>query len=206
MKDYTFGDRPGVFAPLLGNGIFTQEGEAWKHSRELLRKQFVRTQYQNMKQFSEHVDDLIALLPFDGVVDLQPLFFDFTLDITTVLLLGQSVHSLKPDITDKAGHKAFAKNFNIAQKGLARRFRLAPWHFFYSPPEFRRACSQVHQFVEGYIKDLNLREKNKHADESDGFINQVAQEYETIEDLRDQLLNVLLAGRDTSACCLSWTM
>ncbi|KAL2022262.1 hypothetical protein VTK56DRAFT_5872 [Thermocarpiscus australiensis] len=44
FKDYGFGCRPAVFAPLLGNGIFTQEGAAWKHSRELLRKQFVRAQ------------------------------------------------------------------------------------------------------------------------------------------------------------------
>lgn len=28
FKDYGFGCRPDVFAPLLGNGIFTQEGEA----------------------------------------------------------------------------------------------------------------------------------------------------------------------------------
>lgn len=27
-----------------------------------------------------------------------------------------------------------------------------------------------------------------------------------MEELRDQLLNVLLAGRDTTACCLSWTL
>ena len=36
--DYGFGDRHGVFSPLLSNGIFTQDGLAWKHSRELLRK------------------------------------------------------------------------------------------------------------------------------------------------------------------------
>jgi len=159
-----------------------------------------------MKQFSEHVDNLLEHLPEDGVIDLQPLFFNFTLDITTALLLGQSVHSLKSDISDKAENTAFAENFNIAQKGLARRFRLAPWHFFYSPPEFRRACSQVHQFVESYIEDLNLHDKNLDEQESHGFINQVAKESATNEDLRNQLLNVLLAGRDTSACCLSWTM
>lgn len=28
FKDYGFGCRPAVFAPLLGNGIFTQEGQA----------------------------------------------------------------------------------------------------------------------------------------------------------------------------------
>ena len=36
--------------------------------------------------------------------------------------------------------------------------------------------------------------------------DQVAMESVSDEDLRDQLVNVLLAGRDTTACCLSWTL
>src|SRR5438045_1057848 len=99
--DYGFGARPDIFAPLLGNGIFTQEGTAWKHSRELLRKQFVRTQYQNLDNFREHVENLIARLPAEGgVIDLQPLFFSLTLDTTTALLLGRSVYSLKAQTAD----------------------------------------------------------------------------------------------------------
>lgn len=96
--DYGFGVRADVFAPLLRNGIFSQEGSAWKHSRELLRKQFIRTQYQNLNRFREHIDNLIERLPKDGVIDLQPLFFDFTLDTSTATLLGRSVYSLRADI------------------------------------------------------------------------------------------------------------
>jgi cytochrome P450 len=206
--DYGFGARRSVFSPLLGNGIFTQEGPAWKHSRELLRKQFIRTQYQNLDHFQEHVNNLITRLPVEGgVVDLQPLFFSLTLDTTTALLLGRSVHSLRADDTDDAENIDFAESFNVAQEGLAKRFRIAPWHFFYNPPEFQRACSTVHRFVESYIQERNVQhQENINTEESYGFINQVAEESATNEDLRDQLLNVLLAGRDTTACCLSWTL
>jgi cytochrome P450 len=205
--DYGFGVRREVFAPLLGNGIFAQEGPAWKHSRELLRKQFVRTQYQNLDHFREHVDNLMAHLPVDGVIDLQPLFFNLTLDTTTALLLGRSVYSLRANIDQDNENRLFAESFTIAQEGLAKRFRIAPWHFLYNPPKFRRACSNVHRFVERYIRDRDLQtEKNSAGKESYGFIDQVAQESVSNEDLRDQLLNVLLAGRDTTACCLSWTL
>ena len=34
------------------------------------------------------------------------------------------------------------------------------------------------------------------------FIDQIAQEAESQKMIRDQLLNILLAGRDTTACCL----
>ena len=44
--------------------------------------------------------------------------------------------------------KASAENFEVAQGGLAKRFRPAPWQFVYSPPIFRRACAEVHRFVD----------------------------------------------------------
>jgi len=191
---------------LLGHGIFTQEGSAWKHSKELLRKQFVQMQYKNLDDFFEHVDNFLACLPTSmGTVDLQPLFFKLTLDTTATLLFGQSVYSLKEGTDTK--FSAFAERFDIAQGGLAKRFRLAPWHFFYRPHKFRQACSKVHQFVESYIEDRNLTGRDeKNGSTSKSFIDQLAQESSSKEALRDQLLNILLAGRDTTACCLSWTV
>ncbi|KAK3297985.1 cytochrome P450 [Chaetomium fimeti] len=210
FKDYGFGCRPSVFAPLLGNGIFTQEGAAWKHSRELLRKQFVRAQYQDLRYFHEHVGNLIDRMPADGDVDLQPLFFDLTMDVATELLFGRSVYSLRAGVDQAAENREFAESFNVAQEGLAKRFRLAPFHAVYNPASFREACRNVHRFVERYIREQKLMEKRaadaeKGEDSASWFIQQVAEESASETELRDQLLNVLLAGRDTSACCLSWT-
>ena len=129
------------------------------------------------------------------------------MDVATALLFGRSVYSLKAGEAYDQENRLFAESFNIAQEGLAKRFRIAPWHFLYNPPEFRCACSIVHRFVEGYIQERNqLRENNINTERLYGFLNQVEEESVTNEDLRDQLLNVLLAGRDTAACCLSWTL
>ncbi len=138
---------------------------------------------------------------------MQPLFFKLTLDTTTTLLLGRSVGSLKAGDLDDAGNRTFAENFDTAQRGLAKRFRLAPWHFLYSPPQFRRSCSIVHRFVDDYISERGVdKEKGSDQESSESFIDRLAQESDSHEMLRDQLLNILLAGRDTTACCLSWTM
>lgn len=173
-----------------------------------MRKQFARIQYQNLDRFQRHVDDLIACLPAtEGVTDLQPLFFSLTLDTTTALLLGKSTCSLRADQSGDAENRTFAESFNIAQEGLAKRFRIAPWHFLYNPPEFRRACANVHRFVENYIQERELVQKEKDSTgKSSGFIDQIASESASVKDLRSQLLNVLLAGRDTTACCLSWSL
>jgi cytochrome P450 len=61
--------------------------------------------------------------------------------------------------------------------------------------------------MEGYIRDRALQHQTDvDKGKSYGFIDQVAEESASNEALRDQLLNVLLAGRDTTACCLSWTL
>lgn len=211
FNDYGFGCRPAVFAPLLGNGIFTQEGAAWRHSRELLRKQFVRAQYQDLGRFQDHVGNLIDSIPADGDVDLQPLFFNLTLDVATELLFGRSVYSLRAGVDQAEENREFAESFNVAQEGLAKRFRLAPFHFLYNPTAFRKACRNVHRFVEQYIREQGFMERGsgngkKEEHSASWFIRQLAEESASEQDLGDQLLNVLLAGRDTTACCLSWTL
>lgn len=199
--------RQQIFAPLLGHGIFTQEGAAWKHSRELLRKQFARAQYQNLHHFQEHVDNLLARIPESGVVDLQPLFFSLTLDTTTALLLGRSVYSLRADIDQDTENKLFSESFTVAQEGLAKRYRIAPWHFLYNPSKFRRACTDVHRYVERYIEERDFSHRKSGEEQGSlGFIDQVALESRSTTELRDQIINVLLAGRDATACCMSWTL
>lgn len=166
----------------------------------------MRVQSQNLSHFHEHVDNLIKQLPPNEVVDLQPLFMDLTLDIATALLFGRSVYALRDGIDQDKENKIFSESFNIAQEGIAKRFRIAPWQFLYNPPAFRKACHNVHRFVNNYIDNLNLGNAKTETEKRYGFIKQVAKECRDTNELRDQLLNVLLAGRDTTACCLSWTL
>jgi hypothetical protein len=36
--DWALGNSRDALLPMIGNGIFTQDGHAWKHSRETLRR------------------------------------------------------------------------------------------------------------------------------------------------------------------------
>ena len=116
------------------------------------------------------------------------------------------MYSLRAGIDQDSENRLFGKSFNIAQGGLAKRFRIAPWHFLYNPPEFGKACANVHRYVERYIEELDLEGNETGDNQTREFIKQVAKESASTKDLRDQLLNVLLAGRDSTACCLSWTL
>lgn len=89
-------ERINSMSEYLGMGIFTSEGPAWKHSREMLRPCFERSAVADVALFEKHVQRLFALLPGDGEeIDLQPLLHELTLDIATEFLFGKSTGSLE---------------------------------------------------------------------------------------------------------------
>lgn len=192
---------------MFGDGIFTQEGEAWKHSRELLRPQLVHRQYEDLAVFSEPIEDLLSELPPNGgTVDLQPLFFRFTLDVTTAFLFGESIHSLWP--TDNSQEQTFAAAFDLAQKYVAKRFRLLDLYWLIGGSKFREACRKVHAFADQVIEQ-NLSASSSTDDPTDTryvFLKSVAEACPDRLALRGQIINILTAGRDTTACLLSWTL
>ena len=200
------GPRRDIMFPLFGDGIFTQEGEAWKHSRETLRPHFHFKQYADLEVFRQSVDDLIDIIPQKGgVVDLQPLFFRLTLDTTTAYLFGQSVQSLKAP--ESAGEDTFAASFNLAQEYVAMRFRLQGLYWLVGGKGFRNACRCVHNFTDRIIdRNLSLESKDTADDKHYIFLRTLGASIPNRDALRKQIINILVAGRDTTACLLSWTL
>lgn len=191
---------------MFGDGIYTQEDEAWKRSRVMLRPQLVHRQYDDLKVFDEPMEDLFNGLPQSGgVVDLQPVFFRLTLDVTTAFLFGGSVRSLQ---SSKGSQElTFAAAFDIAQSYVVKRFRLLDLYWLISGRKFRDACRQVNSFADQVI-DANIRGVSDD-DEDMGryvFLRTVARPFPDRAALRGHIVNILVAGRDTTACLLSWTL
>lgn len=205
------GLRRRIFFPLLGDGIFTQEGQSWKHSRQLLRPQFAWRQYWDLEIFEYHVNHLLNLLNQNsGEVDLQPLFFRLTLDTTTEFLFGKSANSLKE--RDSPGVAKFAEEFDCAQNYVVQRFRLTDLYWLIGGPNFQRSCASVHRFLDEIIETRDNKDhQSMGAKRRYVFLDSIAKELKeeklkSRETLRAQLVNVLLAGRDTTACLLTWTL
>jgi len=205
FKDFGMGPRRAITFPMFGDGIFTQEGVEWKHSRDMLRPQLQHRQYENLEVFRVAVDDLVRLVrESKGPIDLQPLFFRLTLDTTTAFLFGESIRSL---ITPEAvGERTFATAFNTAQQWVTKRFRLLDLYWMINPSEFRQACRDVHEFADQII-DRNLSSNRSEPTDSGKyvFLDTVAENTSDRTALRGQIINLLAAGRDTTACLLSWT-
>ncbi|KAF2671649.1 cytochrome P450 52A12 [Microthyrium microscopicum] len=241
FKDFALGEnRSGGFAPLLGVGIFTSDGDQWAHSRALLRPQFSRDQVADLSTEERHVQTLIKVIdnhPIDPdtgktkPIDLLPLFFNLTLDTATEFLFGDSADSqltllpdgLKPNDL-KPKHPVnidFAVAFDKSQRIIAFCSRLGPlwWLGHIFCPSLKPLTRQVHEYVDYYVRlaldtpiNNNPEDKprndtpfnDKLNDERYVFLRALALTTRDPIELRSQLLNVLLAGRDTTASLLGW--
>lgn len=185
---------------MFGDGIFTQEGAAWKRSRELLRPPLQHKHYESLEVFKQSVDDLFEIVSSkSGVVDLQPLFFRLTLDVTTKFLFGESVESLRgPRSTNE---HSFGEAFNTAQEIVTQRFRYPDFYWIIGGSRFRNACKDVHRFADAII-DRNL---SHGSGKGRIFLDAVAESTADHAALRGQIISLLEAGRDTTACLLTWT-
>lgn len=225
FDDFCLGDRRiGNVMPLLGNGIFTQDGKAWEHSRAMMRPQFAREQISNLDLEERHVHNLMRALPvgeegWSDLVDLQVLFFRLTLDSSTEFLFGESVDSqiaaLSGYTDEKRGRssaldeRVFAHAFDTGQKWLSHRNHFQDWYWLITSKEFRTACKQTHAFVDQFVERAlkeEAKEKELEGGGKEKYVLSKALVAETRDplELRSQLLNILLAGRDTTASHLGW--
>ena len=146
--DYGLGSRSAGLFPLLGKGIFTQDGRPWRHSREVLRKQFARMQYQNLTVFNEHIENLLhelSLAP-TGIVDLQPHFFRFTLSITTDLIFSEPVSTLGDDL-----QTSFGDSSDYVSLISAICVRLADLLRLYNTRKYKEVCAVVNRYADNFV-------------------------------------------------------
>lgn len=174
------------------------------------------------------MSNLLNLIPRTGsTIDLQDLFFRMvptcitlphvytladkrekqTIDSATEFLFGESVHTLAPH--QSAAAASFAADFIGAQGGLAFRIRIGPLNKFHRSSEFIGAVQRSRAYVDQFVqKAIRLHQSPHHDEFKDtnqhyGFLNELSKWTLDATELTDQLLNILLAGRDTTASLLS---
>lgn len=143
-----------------------------------------------------------------SLVDLQPLFFRLTLDSATEFLFGESVNSQLVDHQPSSDDDvSFAYAFDRAQYTLSIGARLGPNYRLSHTSEFKRMVKSVHDFVDYFVQKAlaeGASEKKSTDEERYVFLKALAKDTQDPEELRSELLNILLAGRDTTASTLGF--
>ncbi|KAB8303191.1 hypothetical protein EYC80_004638 [Monilinia laxa] len=196
----------------LGDSIFTTDLDQWHDSRQLIRPQFIKDRVSDLDTFERHVQILIKKIKAKGKkwdgsqgqeIDVSDLFFRYTLDAATDFLLGRSVESL-----EEPGE--FANAFGEVQRVQSIIARAGPLNGLVPRKSFYKGLKIINEFVTPFIEDTlrlspeELATKTK-TEEGYTFLHALASYTRDRNVLRDQLVAVLLAGRDTTASTLSWT-
>jgi cytochrome P450 len=159
-----------------------------------------------VKAFEGPINALLATLSSlstGSVVDLRPEFFRFTLSTTTSLIFGEPFAGL-----NSKDHEAFSKNFTYCALVGAMRLRLSNLCYLYTPPKFLWKCWEVKRYATYYVDHAlkDLSENGDEAFERHPFILDLFKDLQNRRLVRDQLMNVLMAGRDTTGCLMSWAL
>ncbi|KAG5419204.1 ALK2 [Candida metapsilosis] len=214
FNDFCLGTRHAHFKPLLGDGIFTLDNQGWKDSRSMLRPQFAREQISHVKMLEPHMQVFFKHVRKNKgkLFDLQELFFRFTVDSSTEFLFGASVDSLKDasigmssESNEVEGKELFAQSFNFSQHYLSSRAAMQGMYWLLNSKKFRESNSNVHRFAQYYVeRALSLSPEELEKQDGYVFLYELAKHTRDPKVLQDQLLNILVAGRDTTAGLLSF--
>ena len=213
FEDWQIGAIRQELVPLIGRGIFTTDGPSWQHSRNLLKPMFTRSMIADITVFEMHVDRFLSLLPYDGTtVDLQPLFFRLTLDITSHVMLGESTDLQVTSAGTPAADFAAAFQGGLSYFGESGEIPI--FGYFYptkARKQFLKDCKFANAYVDKFIdkatdetQDPLFSPKSPGADPNRNILlyDLVSQEVPK-DSIRSEVLNTILAGRDTTASLLS---
>ncbi|THH16082.1 hypothetical protein EW146_g4497 [Bondarzewia mesenterica] len=224
-KGYYWQER---FESFLGNGIFNRDKEEWQAHRTVARPWFSKDRLSDLNLFDRHTTRTIALVTSFAkahtAFDAQDLFGRFTLDTSSEFLFGNCLNTLDgalpvagrakmgpkgSSIDDEFG--TFAWAFEDLQVQTSRRSIVGKlWPLL---ELFNDKTVESNKVVHGYLKGVVGRafkakmESNAEKTSVDRtFLDHLVENTDDAESVRYQVLNMLLAGRDTTAITLTFVI
>ncbi|PFH61854.1 hypothetical protein XA68_16085 [Ophiocordyceps unilateralis] len=202
-------DRKVSMASLLGKGVFTTDGAEWQHSREMLRPSFTRSQVAaRVDALEGHVSRALARIPRDGsTIDLSDVFFRLILDVGSEQLFGEPVGALCEEGEDIFGHaweRAMATCFK--RSAFVPLLEWLPW-----ANTTTKDMKHVFGIVDAHIQKALDRRRLQQLSGKDAsgkrhvFLEELVTRTDDAHRIRTELLNLLAAGRNTTASMLSST-
>ncbi|TFK23190.1 cytochrome P450 monooxygenase pc-1 [Coprinopsis marcescibilis] len=233
FNNYVKGERfQFAVSALLGSGVFNSDGEMWKFHRSMTRPFFSRERVTDLERFDRHTQNALTLLLQTAktgyAVDFQDIMQRLSLDVATDLLFGACVNSLQVSTDDLAlpfnhpnyiegqstRENAFSKAFLDAQIIITERERNGwMWPLFEIFGDKSKApMVAVSKFLDPIIQEAIRKnaertsiDGNKDVEEAETLLDNLVKSTSDHNVLRDQTLNILLAGRDTISAVLTFT-
>ncbi|KAF7982653.1 hypothetical protein HWV62_27101 [Athelia sp. TMB] len=195
----------------------------------MTRPFFSRDRISDFDNFARHADDILSQMKArfrEGyAVDFQDAISRFILDSATEFLFGQDVQSLStglayPHRTEDSRHvgpsEAFSRAVSRSQEALVQRLRSGwVWPLFEVFKDNTAAPMEVvNAYLAPILKDAVEKQESRAAGyddddkigEAETLLSHLVKLTTDKTVLRDEILNILVAGRDTTASTLTFVV
>jgi len=205
------------FEELLGKGIFTTDGEQWRIHRKTSSNLFTKSRLKDQMalSFSESADRLVEkceeLSAGGNSVDMFEMFNRLTLEAFIKIAFGHDMDLIKsaPKVLP------FQKAFDHSQHHMMTRTMSPPWiwklmRFFNILGEAKLKRSVV--VLDDFVKMIISQKQTGEPDQPDLlslYLNEgmrYSKKAPSFQEVKDIVLNFIIAGRDTTAQTLTWVL
>ncbi|RTI90896.1 cytochrome P450 [Campylobacter jejuni] len=201
-----------LLSPLLGESIFTTNGEVWKKQRELLRPSFEMTRINKVfNLMSEAVVDMMdrfSKYPNHAVIEVDEAMTFITADV-----IFRTIMSSKLD--EEKGKKILNAFVTFQEQSvhtaMRRMFRFPKWLSYVLGDRKRaKAGDVIRQVLSDIIKPRYDMADNAEFEDILGSLLLVVDadtnKRFSFEEILDQVAMLFLAGHETTASSLTWTL
>ncbi|KAI3886022.1 hypothetical protein MKX03_003603 [Papaver bracteatum] len=201
---------------LLGDGIFTVDGDKWRHQRKTSSYEFSTGVLRNFSSvvFQKNAAKLARVVSEDAnskpTIDIFDLFLKATLDSTFQVAFGIQLDSMCGSSDEGT---SFANAFDDSSEMTAWRYVDVSWTIkrflnIGSEAKLKKNVKVIDEFVYKLIHTKIDQMSSSPYDASmkkDDILSRfLASNVTDPKYLRDIILNFIIAGRDTTAATLSW--
>ncbi|MBX0706728.1 cytochrome P450 [Campylobacter jejuni] len=201
-----------LLSPLLGESIFTTNGEVWKKQRELLRPSFEMTRINKVfNLMSEAVADMMDRFskhPNHAVIEVDEAMTFITADVIFRTIMSSKL--------DEGKGKKILNAFVTFQEqsvhtAMRRMFRFPKWLSYVLGDRKRtKAGDVIRQVLSDIIKPRYDMADNAEFEDILGSLLLVVDadtnKRFSFEEILDQVAMLFLAGHETTASSLTWTL
>ncbi|EIQ0182191.1 cytochrome P450 [Campylobacter jejuni] len=201
-----------LLSPLLGESIFATNGEVWKKQRELLRPSFEMTRINKVfNLMSEAVADMMdrfSKYPNHAIIEVDEAMTFITADV-----IFRTIMSSKLD--EEKGKKILNAFVTFQEQSvhtaMRRMFRFPKWLSYVLGDRKRaKAGDVIRQVLSDIIKPRYDMADNAEFEDILGSLLLVVDadtnKRFSFEEILDQVAMLFLAGHETTASSLTWTL
>lgn len=199
-----------MLKPLLGNSIFTTNGDVWARQRRLVDAGFSQERLRKIfPSMLSAIDEMLARLSehTDKVYEVDAEMTHITADIIFRTILSENLDELA------ANHifEAFNEFQLHAQRALMLKIYRLPT--FFADRSCRKSANKIRPVIAQVIarryEEKALGFNKKYDDILEGVMNAVdpiTHDSFSYDEMVDQICMLFLAGHETSASALTWSL